>query len=204
MKKHTRISLAVLLLPTILILTACGVGQPHPSFQASFANVAIDEQIEKADIILAGRITNISKTLWNQDSGEYWEEVVEDEISETRYVALPYYTIELAVERPIVNAQKDDTLVVTVIGMSPSEGKHADSELSLQVGSEVVMFIRHSEMAWREGKRPILQLMSSPEKSGFLRGRHGLYETAHLQEEKASLDELIARIAQKRPVVTQP
>lgn len=139
----------------------------------------------------------ISETRWNQDSGEYWEEIVKDE--ETLHTALPYYTMEFAVVQPIINVQRGETLVVTVIGTSPLEKQHAeDSEYGLRVGSEVVMFVRHSEMAWRDGKRPILQLMSAPEKSCFVRGNDGLYQTAHQGERRLSLEELIIRIEQER------
>lgn len=209
MKKHIELSAGIWLLLMALFLTACGAEQVQLFSEASYADVAIDEQIEQANIIFAGTVTNISKTLWNQDSGEYWEEVVKDEGGETLHVALPYYTIELVVDQPIVNTQKGETLVVTVIGTSPLEEQQASSKYSLQVGSEVVIFLRRSEMAWRDGKRPILQLMSAPEKSCFLRGDDGLYQTAHQNEGMTSLDKLMARIerrraAQERPVVIQP
>lgn len=197
MKEHIKSLIAIWLLLMILSLAACGTEQL--SIETSYADVAINEQIEQADIIFAGRITGISETLWNQDSGEYWEEIVKDEVEETLHTALPYYTIEFAVVQPIINVQKGETLVVTVIGTSPLEKQQAeDSEYSLRVGSEVVMFVRHSEMAWRDGQRPILQLMSAPEKSCFVRGNDGLYQTAHQGERRLSLEELIIRIEQER------
>ena len=200
----SKLSTAIWLSLMALFLTACGAEQAQLFSGASYADVAIDEQIEQADIMFAGTVTNISKTLWNQDSGEYWEEVVKDEGGETLHIALPYYTIELMVDQPIINAQEGETLVVTVVGTNPLEEQRADSKYSLRVGSKVVMFIRRSEMAWRDGKQPILQLMSAPEKSCFLCGNDGLYRTAHVNEKEVSLGELIARIAQKRPVVAQP
>lgn len=184
----------------------------EPAFEASYANVSIDEQIEVADVIFVGAVIHISETHWNQDSGEYWEEVVYDEIGDTRYVGLPIYTIELLVKQPIVgNMQQNDSLIITVVGASPLEDNHesVDNEYVLQDGDNVVMFARNSELAWREGTKPILQLMSAPEQSYFLQGDDGLYRTAQLnarnQPEKAvSLDDLLTRIAQKRPTIVQP
>lgn len=182
------------------------------SVHTSYAEVPIDEQIEVADVIFAGTVTEISKTRWNQDSGEYWEDVVYDEIGNTRYVGLPIYTIELHVTRPIVgDISQNDNLVITVVGHSPLEDsfESVNSNYSLQVGDKVVMFARNSELAWRNGTKPILQLMSAPEQSYFLQDEQNLYRTAQLdinnQPGKAvSLNDLIERIAQKRPIITQP
>lgn len=179
------------------------------NFKASYADVPIDEQIEQADIIFAGTVTNISKTLWNQDSGEYWEE----EIEGITHRALPYYTIELKVSRPIFNAQEGETVVVTQVGISPLEKQVQGTEYGiagLQVGSKVVIFVRHAEMGWRDGKKPILGLMSGPTRSYFLRGDDGLYRTAQARMMRKlgrtpslgglSLDEVIAYIAQRRAI----
>ncbi|NIT59522.1 MAG: hypothetical protein GWN00_25880 [Aliifodinibius sp.] len=195
--KYLLIVAANLLMLSSLFITACN-NLTQPIVMTSYAEVSIDEQIKLADVIVAGTITSISKTRWNQDSGEYWEEVVKDEIEETIHTALPYYTIEILVNKPILNAKSGEKLVATVIGMSPLEEQNRNSH-RLQVNKEAVVFMRHSEMAWRDGTRPILQLMSTPEKSAFFRGENDLYETAHVDEVAVPLDALITRIAQKRP-----
>jgi len=172
----------------------------------SYADVPIDEQIRAANIIFAGTVTDISKTRWNQDSGEYWEEVVKSDVGETIRTASQYYTIKLIVDRAIVDAKEGQELTVTVAGSSPMDPAYSvdeSSEYKLSIGAQVVMFVRHSELAWRNGVHPILQLMSAPDRSYFIRGKDGLYRTAQLdmqggREKPVSLDELVVRIDQIR------
>jgi len=215
MKYSFKLLLTLSLLLMSLFLTACEVGKQAEStanfidigngeriaFHASYADVSIDEQIKEADIIFAGKITDISVTQWNQDNGKYWEEVVVDEIGETVYTATPFFTIKLLMDQPVFPDTKlNDSVVITVVGISPLEKISEDVENTLQVGNEVVIFARQSELTWREGSRPILQLMSEPQKSFFLLGDDGLYRTEQIEEKAVSLDELVERIAQKRDI----
>ena len=71
---------AAFLLIVSLPFVACGPRQAGGQVEQyfSYASVPIDLQIEEADIIFAGTITAVSGTHWNQDSGEYWEQWVQD------------------------------------------------------------------------------------------------------------------------------
>ncbi|MDI7275859.1 MAG: hypothetical protein QME94_07760 [Anaerolineae bacterium] len=199
----------ILLSGLLLSLAACGArhGAGLPVEQRfTYASVPIDVQIEEADVIFAGTVTGISQTRWNQDSGEYWEERVQDGGGDTLRTALPYYTIELLVERCLAgDAQVGEKLVVTQVGTSPRDeaSDRAGSSERLRAGDQVVMFVRRSEMAWRDGTRPILGLFTVPEHSCFVLRDDGLYETPQLtgngeMEKSVPLDDLIARIRKLR------
>lgn len=133
MKYSLKLLVTLCLLFVSLFLAACGTGQlvestarfieigngERISFHASYADVSIDEQIKEANIIFAGKITDISATQWNQDNGKYWEEVVVDEIGETVYTATPFFTIKLLMDQPVFPDTKlNDSVVITVVGIT--------------------------------------------------------------------------------------
>jgi hypothetical protein len=175
------------------------------TFETSYAQVPIEQQIDQADVILIGVIADISATQWNQDSNEYWEEVVKGTDPENgdpiEYIdsALPFYTIKLTVKSSIVSDEKPgENVEVTVVGVSPI----GDSEYPIRVGDETVVFAKRSQLEWREGKRPILMFMGSPETSQFWLGEDGLYHTQNQKEEPITLEQLVSRIEKRRPVNT--
>ena len=147
----------------------------------TYQALTFDQMATQAGAILAGRVTRISPTRWNQDSGQYWEDVTVDAAGlETSNGALPYYEIELAVSESIVDAlgldaqvDKGQPVVLTVIGMNPDQDPDtaigvaamtaADGEARLHVGDSVVAFTQPTRMAWRTGTRPILAPMGAPE-----------------------------------------
>lgn len=166
-----------------------------------------------ADAVLLGRVTRISPTLWNQDSGEYWEELkVDQQGLETIYPALPYYEIELALERSLVDAANPGLkpgapVVFTVVGMSPlddphlvAEGDAARSgeggELGLTEGDRALLFGVRTELAWRQGSRPILQLMGEPSGAYLAVAEDGSLAAGPLaaEAEATSVDALAERI----------
>jgi len=181
----------------------------------TYQALTFDELANQAGAILAGRVTRISPTLWNQDGGAYWETVVTDAQGlETIDAALPYYEIELAVSESIVDALGLDArigagqpVVLTVIGMSPDEDPDtasaeamtvADGKSRLRVGDAVVAFAEPARMAWRDGSRPILALMGEPEQAYVRIGGSGAVDGEAMATALLSLDQVKDQIMAAR------
>jgi hypothetical protein len=173
----------------------------------TYQALTFNEMATQAGAILAGRVTRISPTRWNQDGGAYWEEVTTDAQGlETIDTALPYYEIELAVSEPIVDAVGLDKsigagqpVVLTVIGMSPDEDPDtagaealtvADGSTRLRLGDSVVVFAAPTRMAWRDGSRPILAPMGEPEQSYIRIGGSGTVDNDAMATSPLSLDQV--------------
>lgn len=181
----------ILFLFLVVLLTACTQRQ----FSAVYTDMTFDERIAQANSAIAGKVLQISPTLWNQDSGQYWES--------DQTTALPYFTIEIAVDRVIfADEPLKETLTVTVIGQSPVGSLDADNDIqaeqsvNLQVGDEVVVLAQKTEMAWRDGSRPIWQLMGLPSESYLQKGADGLFYLAGVVQ--GSLEQVIEQVATKR------
>lgn len=132
-----------------------------------------EDMLEQADIIFVGKVTNISPTRWNQDSGQYWQEVTEEGVAEkgerltTTHSAWPIHEIELSIVQPIVDEIGiDEKVILTLIGKSPvdnisqtNNGEtiqiEGDSSHALQIGDEIIVFAVRTEIAWRDPNRPI-------------------------------------------------
>ena len=181
----------ILFLFLAVLLTACTQRQ----FSAVYADMTFDERIAQANSAITGKVLQISPTLWNQDSGQYWES---DQTS-----ALPYFTIEIAIDRVIfADEPLNETLIVTAIGQSPVGNQDADNDIqaeqsvNLQVGDEVVVLAQKTEMAWRDGSRAIWQLMGLPSESFLRQGTDGLYYLGNTVQ--GSLENVIEQIHAKR------
>jgi hypothetical protein len=182
----------------------------------TYQALSFDQMATQAGAILAGRVTRISPTLWNQDSGEYWEEVTVDAAGlETSNGALPYYEIELEVSDPIVDTLGLDAqigagqpVVLTVIGMNPDEDPDTavgvaamtsmDGEARLRVGDSVVAFAEPTRMTWRSGTRPILAPMGAPEQGLHRLGKPGAVDSASQADSLTTLDQLKAQVTTAR------
>jgi len=191
-------------------------GPPAAAVEMSYGAVTFEEMIERANVILTGRVTNIGETRWNQDSGAYWEETIKDEIGETTVPALPYYEVTISPEQIIADSFGilADQLVVTVIGTSPVDYPATDHDASLKRGDEIVAFVRQGEIAWYNGKvtynkatfsfetgmKPVLLFMGYPDNSYLLKGQDGLYRFLARPEQPSpfSLGELTKLIQEKR------
>lgn len=177
-------------------LTACS--EVHT--EATYANVTYDERVEQADTIVVGKVTNISESLWNQDSGEYWEEKSGD--GSTIYTGISYTTFDIEVSQFIVGDADVTTITVTTVGESPfiSEAGSSQQNELVKIGDEVVVFAQHTELAWRGGgTRSILQLMGVPNESYLVKGTDGLYHSASTSPDPAiSLENLINEITERR------
>jgi hypothetical protein len=166
----------------------------------AYAFFSPEEQIELADVIIKGTIKEISQTQWNQDSGEYWEEVVKGDDFEYIQTALPFYTISIKTENTLLADQEmGEEVAITVVGTSPLDNGEGD----FSIGDRVVVLAVHSELAWRDGERSILKFLSAPEASLYEQGEDGLYRINH-DKKGVSFEDLIAQIAQKRPDIIQP
>lgn len=126
-----------------------------------------EQMITEADAIMYGVVTNISETKWNQDNGQYWEEITKEDNGETVHAATPFHEIELTVLRPIVDEiGLSDKVTITELGRSPvdigqtimiNNGLEliSDASYNLAVGDEVVVFLEQSEIEWRNPDQEI-------------------------------------------------
>lgn len=162
------------------------------SVHTTFAEVPVNEQIKKSDVIVSGTIVDISTTQWNQDSGEYWEETHKGVFRN----ATAYHTITILNERSLVNEKRlEKEIVLTIAAASPLDFE--SHETAFSVGDKVVFIARRSQMEWRNGKRPILMLLSSPEASIYKQDSDGLYSIEGSDGE-LSFDELSSKISSLR------
>lgn len=165
-----------------------------------YRDMRAPEAIKAADLAVHGIVTDVSPTKWNQDSGEYWEDFSED--GRTRYPALPYFNVRLSEASKITEGRGaiDREVTITVLGLSPED---TEAEHTFEVGNELIVLVRHSKLAWRDGKRKILQFVGSPMQSHFYRAENGNFYLADpAQKGKGrNLDELSSELARLRSSV---
>jgi hypothetical protein len=155
---------------------------------SSYALLTYEQMIDQADAIFLGKVKDISRTSWNQNNGEYWE-------GGFQLHAIELEAILLIVDSIGLNEQ----VTITALGSSPLDG-HADHDL--KVGDQAVFFVRQTELAWRDGVRPILELMTVPSYAYFQRGSDGLYH-GPLLGKPLSIEDVINQIAQRRATLVQ-
>jgi len=189
------------------------------------------EIINQAELIFVGQVRDISPTYWNQDSGEYWEEVTKEGEYETGHRAIPVHDIEMEVMSLLVDEiGVAGKVLLTAIGKSPVDEQTAiDNTVSLVgspdhalvIGSEAIIFGRETEIAWWDGnpirliepadgsppyfeigRKTVLQLTPG---AYLLLGEDGLYYSLENGDwGKVSLAELRQQIQQYREVLVQP
>ena len=161
----------------------------------SFVSIGREEMIDQSDAIFLGRVTDISPTRWNQDSGEEW---VDSESGS----GLQYHTIEFEMfERFVDTLGLGRQVTITALGISPLEGS-ADHDL--QLGDQAVIFAVARDLAWRGGTtRPIVRLTNAPTESYYIQKDDGLYQ-GRWNEDSVSLEALIGRVAERRETLIQP
>lgn len=143
-----------------------------------YMSLPLPIRINESSSIFTGVITSISPTLWNQDSGEYWEDTSQD--GTTRYVALPYFTLGISSTTPLFGKiPVINRSFVTILGKSPSECNQVLAS-SLKIGNKVIVFTRMTELAWRyEQKKQILGLIADPTQSILIQGNDGLFHETY-------------------------
>lgn len=126
-----------------------------------------------AERAVHGVVTDVSPTRWNQNSGEYWTDLSADE--QTMAVALPYYEVTISLADDLRSGRRlRHPVVVTVLGFSP-----VDQEGSTLVsGTEIVAFLRSTQLTWRDGSKSILQLVGDPDEILLKRDPDGAFRTA--------------------------
>lgn len=158
----------------------------------SYIGLTDKETINQADAIFLGKIANISPTRWNQDSGELWDD------------GLLIHEIEFEVIQPIVDTVGlDNRATITMLGNSPLD-ENAGHDLDFKVGEQAVVFVRETDLAWREGgSRRILEFIGDPIDAYYRQRGNGLYQ-GRPGKAPVSLEELTARIEQERSTLQQP
>lgn len=153
----------------------------------SYVYLDEDEAIDHAEAIFLGQVANVSPTRWNQDSGRAWNR------------GLQIHTVEVDVIESIVDeVGLGDRATITILGESPLTGE-ADHNLS--PGDRAILFIRQTDLAWREGgTRPILELVSAPTDSYYKQREDGLFD-GRPGSAPISLKALTGQIAQRRSTI---
>lgn len=109
------------------------------------------------------------------------------------------HTVAIEVLRPLVaGGDKGEVVTVTVLGESSLTGA-ADHDLA--IGDQAVFFVRHTDLAWREGRsRPIQQLVSAPLDSYYRQRSDGLFSRPG-ESEPVTLRDITTEIGQRRAIV---
>lgn len=155
----------------------------------SYISLTREEMIDQAEIIFVGKVTRISPTQWNQDSGEAWAG------------GLQLHYIELEVLEPIIDTiGLGEHVTLTALGRSPLEVR---ADYALKEGDQAVIFARQTKLDWRDGRRPIFQLLGVPSDAHFILGDDELYH-GRWNEEPISFEQLLNRIGQRRETLVQP
>lgn len=158
---------------------------------------SLEDMVTYSQLIFVGQITDISPTTWNQDSGEFWNDEETGEV-----FALHVHTVELGIVQSIVNElSASDSVQITTIGGSPIDGvilevgenqyQIGDDPGAYQVGDQVLVFARQTDIAWRGGTKSVLYFV--PEVDMFTIDEDGVYNGNYL-EEPVALQELIDQI----------
>lgn len=194
-------------------------GVSHVDVDVAYVQLSFDELARQADEILVGKVLDVSPTLWNQDSGEYWEETIRDAAGlETIETALPYYEVRLQVLRPVLvrgalagRIAASEPVVVTAVGMSPLDDPDtvsaagvttADGAMPFAPGSTVAVFAGAGEIAWRGGAmRPVLQLLGDPAQS--VRPIGAVVEGRSATTDAEAIERFVARVKVLRGAVTE-
>ena len=153
--------------------------------EASYVEYPIETMMTEADIIFLGRVAEVSETSWNQENGRYWDG------------GLPYHNLTFAVLQSIAGDAQDD-VSLTVIGNAQLDTDAVlESDYTLQIGDEVIVFARDTEFTWREPERvSAVMFIGSPETSVLSSGEDGLYHS--INGDVYALDDFIEQVNQKR------
>ena len=191
--------LVMLLLTLLLFSCRKSPDQQSPNdhkvvnFEPEYVLLDRDGMIANADIILLGKVKNLSPTQWNQDSGEYWEEVTEDGVSDkgeiltTSFSAWPVHRVQLKVLQILVDEIGiGDELTLTVLGKGPQDPPdmvfadgitlQASVPYSLQIGDQIMVFAIQTEMAWRDPSQPIRLLTNADGSTYFDIGKRTIFD----------------------------
>jgi hypothetical protein len=166
---------------------------------ALYIELTQEERINRAEAIFVGKVTDISPTQWNQESGEHWQD------------GLLMHYMEVAVLQPIVDTiGLGRTVTITELGNSPIDVDTAEDRVvvagssghNLAIGDQAVFFVHQTEIAWRGDPKPAVVLTGgAPWDAYFILEDDGLYHSGRFNESPLSLEQLIEQIAQRREVI---
>lgn len=161
---------------------------------ASYIRLSREEMLKQADAIVAGQVTQVSATRFNQDSGELWEA----RVGEATPLALHYVEVQITeVLAGGVELEEKGNVTIAVLGTSsmdsPSQADH-----QLKPGDQVIVFLQSAELAWREGTRPVWRFVAAPAESALALQSDGLYHDGWRDESPLTLEDLEVQIAQQR------
>ncbi|GAB4578771.1 MAG: hypothetical protein Fur0022_15080 [Anaerolineales bacterium] len=205
MKTQNNFYFSILILFLLLLLTSCAFSPMQKNtpvndesrtvyYEPSYITLDRAEMITNADVILVGEVKSISPTQWNQDSGEYWEDVYEGvtdvgEKLNTSFSAWPVHFIQLSVQERIVDEiGVGKELTLTVLGKSPligtgseqADGITVEGEAgtpgTLKVGDRIIVFVVQTELAWRDPNQPIKFLTNEDGATYFDYGKRVIFD----------------------------
>jgi hypothetical protein len=122
-----------------------------------YVALPFDELVKTSDVIIVGKVVELTPSGWNQDSGEYWAG------------GSQYHTIRFEVSQFIVDkieASSQKTVEIMIGGRSIAEG---NQDYSLKVGDEVIAFAGLVDLAWKGRTKSMLQISTTPSLAFFVR-----------------------------------
>jgi len=125
--------------------------------RVNYVALPFDELVKTSDVILVGKVIELTPSRWNQDSGEYWAD------------GMQYHLIRIEASQFIVDnigASSQKTIEIMVGGESIAEGNY---DYNLNVGDEVIAFASLVDLAWRGGTKSMLQVSTTPSLAFFVR-----------------------------------
>ena len=178
MRLHTQPLTWILGLAAIALSAFAWLGAPaadpaeRVDVDVAYQSASFEQLARDSNVVASGQVVRISPTRWNQDDGTYWERTLTDAAGlETIEVALPYYQIEIAPERFVVDAggglsADGGPLTLTVVGMSPLDDPAgaglAVSEQSLEQTAPRRLRMRAARSSSVAGARPAPGLTKRP------------------------------------------
>lgn len=154
--------------------------------EGSYIQLPTEVMMTEADLIFVGEVNKVSETKWNQDNHQAWAE------------GLPFHEVGFSIEEVIVGQEAGKEITLTLLGNRPSdEYQTMESGNHLQLGDRVVVFARHTDLAWRGNVTvPVTMFMSSPDSSVLTQG----VDSQWISSDGAAytLEELESEIMQQR------
>lgn len=142
-----------------------------PRVDLLYQSISREKAVRSSQVIVRGFVGDVSDTMWNQSSGEYWEEDTPDG---TLLSAIPFYTVRIDPIESLLTDQGriGETVTLTILGESPLA--HEGSS-PFEIGGEVVVFAERGRIAWRKGTKRVIQLVGAPEESILVLDKGGSF-----------------------------
>ncbi|MEK7579126.1 MAG: matrixin family metalloprotease [Patescibacteria group bacterium] len=162
-----------------------------------FSTIPLSEKdrARESEAVIHGVVRSVGPTLWNSESGEYWEDPL------SPVAPLPYHIVEVDWDDSLYD-EKDSfkgssTIAILVPRMSSFDKEFCPEGVGpFEEGEEVVVFLANRDLAWREGSfRTFVGSVTDPAASLFLRSQDGLFRSLgmSLSEEGVTLEEIQER-----------